>query len=267
VRAADEAHAGGSVEQVDAGLFIGYLDRIYDGRAGAAISYDCWFTLSRTALVMAGVLEARAAQALTLRDLVLRFESVGSNCEFGCVQRYARAEPIGLFRWTATTLASITKAIDIGLSGIGDAAHTELVTGGHYRALDSTFGFGMPTFLGGDQGDVRDLLVEQCERMRFLRIQVLADLKAARRIFVHKTATPPHHDDIISLHAAMRRHGTATLLHVRPGDMDHPNGTVSALAPGLLAGYIDRVTAAGDGWGIDHATWLEVCRKTVAICD
>jgi len=267
VRVADDEHMGGCVEQVDDGLFVGYLDRVYDGRDGAAISYDCWFTLCRTVLVMAGVSDVHATQALPLRDLVLRFESLGSNCEFGCVQRYARAEPIGLLRWTGTTLRSITKAIEVGLSGIGDATNTELVTGGHYRAVDSLFGFGMPTFVGGEQGDIRDLLSEQCERMRFLRTQILADLKEARRIFVHKTATPPPLQDIISLHAAMRRHGMATLLHVRPGDSDHPDGTVSALAPGLLVGYIDRVTVAGDGWGIDHAAWLEVCRKAVAICD
>jgi len=32
-------------------------------------------------------------------DLVQRFESLGDNCEFGMVQRYAGAEPLSLFRF------------------------------------------------------------------------------------------------------------------------------------------------------------------------
>ena len=262
IRLADGERAVGSVEQVDDGLLVGYIDRLH--KEGTPISYDCWFKICRTALVQAAFMDAAAAEALSLRDLVLRFESMGDNCEFGCVQRYVKAEPIGLLRWTATNLESITKAIETGLAGIGDAENTELVMGGDFRALDSKFGFRLQTFLLGDYGSAGDLLIEQCERMRFLGRQLLSDLQAAKKIFAHKTATPPSSDDVTSLHAAMKRHGPATLLHVRPSDTCYANGTVRELAPGLLVGHIDRVTAAGDGWGIDYDTWLDVCRKAAA---
>jgi hypothetical protein len=61
------------------------------------------------------------------------------------------------------------------------------------------------------------------------------------KIFVFRLTdrnlTPQEIDD---LHAAMRAYGTNTLLYVQYEDEAHPNGTVEAMKPGLLIGYMDR---------------------------
>ncbi len=40
-----------------------------------------------------------AVEQITLQDLMLQFESLGQNCEFGLVQRRAGADPLGLLRF------------------------------------------------------------------------------------------------------------------------------------------------------------------------
>src|SRR5690348_3255112 len=42
--------------------------------------------------------------SLPLNRLMLAFESLGDNCEFGLVQRQAGAEPLGLLRFTGIFL-------------------------------------------------------------------------------------------------------------------------------------------------------------------
>ena len=80
--------------------------------------------------------------------------------------------------------------------------------------------------------------------MRFLCRQLLFELRSGDKIFVHKTAVAPPMDEVLTLHAAMRRHGPANLLHVRRSAPGFPNGTLVQVAPGLLVGTLFDFIAA-----------------------
>ena len=43
--------------------------------------------------------------------MLLRFESIGSDCEFGAVQRRYGAEPLGLLRWNDVDILSLEQAL------------------------------------------------------------------------------------------------------------------------------------------------------------
>ena len=58
------------------------------------------------------------------RTLLMRFESLGQNCEFGLVQRRYKAEPLGLFRWASTASAALTAILEADMQGIGAPEYT-----------------------------------------------------------------------------------------------------------------------------------------------
>jgi hypothetical protein len=61
--------------------------------------------------------------AISDRDLVLNFESIGDNCEFGLVQRMAGAEPLGLLRFSSTPLPLLVRALRARFDGLADPAN------------------------------------------------------------------------------------------------------------------------------------------------
>jgi hypothetical protein len=99
--------------------------------------------------------------------------------------------------------------------------------------------------------------------LRRLRQKLLDDLRAGAKVLVHKTSPDISWEEVRALHAAVQRHGSATLLHVRQSVPGCPNGTVKQVVPGLLVGYVDRLVAIGGGWDADRETWLALCRRAL----
>lgn len=260
VRLVDESHPSASVEVAEEGLFVAYLDRFVDGQDTPIVDNAGWIEICRKALVLAGRFDNEKARNLPLRDLMLNFESMGSNCEFGYVQRYAGAEPLALLRWSATKLESLSAALEAGLSGVGDPDNTELMVGEDYRAVDGRSGFSLRSFSRDERINRDELFMEMCRRIRFLRKRLLDDLKTGTKIFVHKTAYAPTMEELLRLHGSIRRHGEAVLLNVRLAEPGNPAGTVRKIRKGLLIGYLDRLVTVGAGWSIAYESWLSMCR-------
>src|ERR1700754_4026385 len=57
---------------------------------------------------------------LSDRELVLKFESLGDNCELGLVQRRVGAEPLGLLRFSGTPLRHLLRAMEARFEGLAD---------------------------------------------------------------------------------------------------------------------------------------------------
>src|SRR4051812_38376259 len=53
-------------------------------------------------------------------ELMLRYASLGENCEFGFAQRCYKAEPIDMFRWASTPISSLIKIFEDDFAGISD---------------------------------------------------------------------------------------------------------------------------------------------------
>ena len=63
-----------------------------------------------------------APDAISDRDLVLRFESLGDNCEFGLVQRKAGSEPLGLLRFSSAPITALLRALRDRFEGLTEPA-------------------------------------------------------------------------------------------------------------------------------------------------
>ncbi len=190
------------------------------------------------------------------------FESLGDDCEFGVVQRFAGHDPLGLLRFAFIPMRGLLDLLDGGLDRLGDPDDTFLVRDrrGEVVVQLPSFGARYHTDIFDRVGQEATILAEQTRRLGLLRRKFLEDLQTAEKIFVRKGEGSSDPAVMHRLLAKLRRHGNATLLWVSLGDGSVPVGTVEVLAPGLLRGHIDRFATFFDQPDLNLPAWLEICR-------
>lgn len=200
------------------------------------------------------------------RALMLEFESLGRDCELGMVQRRYGAEPLGLLRWTGTTLDSLDRALSARLEGLGEPANTDLVDlGGFWSIVDKRWGLYTHTFVSTGEVAHDELYAKSLKRITYLRRRLLADLTSGEKIFVYKS------DEVsaaalLDLHASLRSFGPVVLLLVRTADAtsDFPHGRpgeIEVLGPDLFVGFLSTFGAAKGFWQIAFEEWVAICRE------
>jgi len=200
-----------------------------------------------------------------LQELFMKFECIGTTCEFGLVQRRFGAEPIGLLRWSSTTPENLATALVHKLDGVGEPEHTIIeVINGEYITRDDRYYMMSHTFTLATSEPLEEFSVAQCQRLQFLKRKLLGDLKAAKKIFVYvadskDTVTD---DEAILLHDALRGYADSIkLLCVRLEEPDWPAGEVREIRPGLSIGFLNRLSTIDISF--DH--WIALCRKMTAV--
>ncbi len=207
-----------------------------------------------------GYLLGDRPEAARLRDLFMRFESLGDGCEFGAVQRHFGAEPLGLFRWAAIAAPDLTRALDNGLQQLLEADDAFLIPyrlDYHLRVPRARFQ--MHTHV--EPADPDAFLEQMRRRLRYLGRKLLEDLHDGEKIFVFKDTWAPLTEDAVSaIHAAVRRHGPGRVLCVLAADDDHPAGSLEPRAGGL---WIGRLPPRSTHENFDRDAWLKLC-STIA---
>jgi tetratricopeptide (TPR) repeat protein len=200
---------------------------------------------------------------LSETDLIMQFESLGENCEFGLVQRYYNAEPLGLLRFAATSLSMLLEALKTRFAGVGEPEYTTLTANpGEYITGDRRYGMASHTFINPRSVAAEALFPKQCKRLSFLRNKLLDDLALGEKIFVILATAGSTEDAARELQAAIRSYGPAKLLFMRANVAGHESGSLDVAEDGLMFGYLDRYgRSGGEGWNISNAVWLNVCRK------
>ena len=200
-----------------------------------------------------------------VRRLLLGFESIGADCEFGSVQRRYGAEPLGLLRWTDTDIPSLMAATTAQFDGIGDPAHTELTVGplGEIYIRDTRWHLAMHTFLSETEVSLAALLPKMCKRTAYLRDKFIEDLRGGEKTLVFKSENVDV-SQLVALHDAFVAFGPVRLLHVRlaSGGQDFgadEQGNVRAIRPGLFVGRISRVSQLAN---LAYDEWVAICRAT-----
>ncbi len=196
-------------------------------------------------------------------DFLMRFESLGGNCELGLVQRHFRAEPVGLFRFGGIGIAKLTDGLRTGLPGLGDPANAEFTStsDGCYDLRDFRSNiFLTHTHVKIGSVDEAKFFAQQCRRVRFLKDKLFEDLRAAEKIFVFKPEKGfVSHGEIIELHRVMLTYGPNTLLCMCTADAEHAPGTIARLRHDV---YVGRLATVWDNViPIEFETWLAVCRS------
>jgi hypothetical protein len=201
-------------------------------------------------------------------SLVLKFESLGDNCDFGSVQRHYGSEPLGLLRFSAAPLPQLLEALRNGFAGVGERARTRFEPRTEpngaieYWLCDDQYKFEMHTHLFQDesmtQARLGMLLGVYCQRLALLRNELIHDLRKPEKIFVYQRAGGLSQDEIMSLFRAIRNYGPGVLLCGLPEDGAHSAGTVEQVEDGLLLGYLDRFTGP-ENLHPAYDTWLKIC--------
>jgi tetratricopeptide (TPR) repeat protein len=200
-----------------------------------------------------------------LRHLLLKFESIGDNCEFGIVQTRFGAETLGLLRWGTIFPGQLIEMLDNRLEGVGLPENTFVREdpGGEYVAGDNRY-FHMHTFINHHQAPPEQVHRQMCRRLSFLKEKFIEDLEAAEKIFVYKTSDEHADDqDLQAIWSAMQAYGPNRLLCIRPTEETEQSGQVELVAPRLMHGTIEGLTPAFDDTAKldDHLeAWLTACR-------
>ncbi|MFL5286329.1 MAG: hypothetical protein ACJ8AW_36475 [Rhodopila sp.] len=212
---------------------------------------------------------AMSRTGLTIPEIALQFESLGENCEFGLFQRRCDSEPLGLLRFSSTFMRNLIRGIDSGFGGLGAVEDIDTrLEGGprkEYMIHEKRYGLVYHTFVYEGERSIWLMREQESARLRFLRRKFLEELEANDKIFVYKFDAPVAEEEILPLHMALNRYGTATLLWVVPAERDRPAGTVEVVMPGLLKGYIDRFAPADNAHDLSFEGWLRVCANAYVL--
>jgi tetratricopeptide (TPR) repeat protein len=198
------------------------------------------------------------------RALMLNFESLGSDCEFGLVQRECGADPLGLLRLSTVPLLPLVTGLDTNFEGVDDrsALDFEVDPSGEYIALERHYELRYHTLQYRVDIEIDDLYDRELKKLTFLRRKFLEQLTSGDKIFVYKSWERCQLPQIETLYRSIRAHGSNALLWVtEAGDGDTP-GCVREVYQGLYLGTMRRFSrpVAGEDHR-DIAEWIELCHS------
>jgi len=200
------------------------------------------------------------------RDLVLKFESLGDNCELGLVQRRAGAEPLGLLRFAGAPLPKLLRAMAARFAGLADPTQVRIGLGrGEYMVQLLKYDFVYHADAKVGDADPATLQRQQVRILPFLVEKLLSDLETAAKILVFRQNEPLLAADLIDLQQAVSKFGPGTLLWVQDARPGHPPGSADRIGERLLAGYVSRLATRENVPDLDLPSWLGMLRRAYAL--
>jgi hypothetical protein len=196
------------------------------------------------------------------RGLLLHFESLGRNCEFGLVQRHVGAEPLGLLRFAGITLDDLLHGLCHAFDGIGDdvVVRTHPTHDGREEFLvyDDRYRVGLHSFRTTEDATAAEVRDEHRQKLHFVRRQFVRCLKTGERIFVFQRPGVITRSQALPLLHALQAFGPNALLYV---DMDPalPSGAVEQLGHRFFHGKLAGFAPAEDAGAADLSGWLSLC--------
>jgi predicted Zn-dependent protease len=211
--------------------------------------------------------ETPPGAAEDLSELMLSFESLGHNCEFGLVQRRGKAEPLGLLRFSSIEPEQLIAALEGRFAGMGDVGQLEVVVGPggqDYMVRDRRFGSYYHAWVSVGAMGPEEILRRESRRVPFLIRKLVEDLTLAEKLFVYQA---PEVDltTVRRLARAVRGYGNGTLFWVALADAGHPARVVEPAGPGLIRGYIDYFAPMRDVFAFSFDCWITLCRNARAL--
>ena len=198
-------------------------------------------------------------------ELVMSFESIGDNCEFGLMQRVVGTERMGLLRYAGIyDLIPFVALLQRRFEGFCEGDDLRITTFGPEWIADiSSASLNIHT--GRIQGLVSREQIEREERLKlqFLANKMMDDLEDGHKTFVYRTIIgerggPDGIYGMNQLYDAMRSYGDCALLWVTVADDAHPHATVERVRDRLFRGYIRRLCPYNDAHSADERAWLEL---------
>lgn len=210
------------------------------------------------------------AATLSPDQLMMRFESLGENCEFGLAQRRCGAEPLGLLRFASAPLDKLIVGLESRFEGMGEYDQIDVKiseNGSEYLVVDRRFGFLYHPWILAGEAEAENVRQRETARLPFLRRKLLEDLEEGRKIFVYHAMEPLRETEALRLSAALRAYGPGSLLWVELADNDHRAGAVEQVKPGFFKAHIDRFAPSENAHDLSLDCWIEICRNACCLAD
>lgn len=206
-----------------------------------------------------------AAPPLPASDLVQAFESIGDNCEFGLVQRYCGAEPLGLFRFSSARIDDLVHAIETDFSEYGGADDLDVLVAvtGRLYCRSRRYGFAYHTSDFVETTQPAAIHRREVGKVAYLKRRLLEDLADGEKILVRKGGPEDGPEAVAALARAVRRHGPGQILDVREDAA--LAGTVTRRDDTLMVGHVRRFAPYVTAYDIDLESWLALCRSAHAL--
>ena len=209
-----------------------------------------------------------ASDAGQLSQMLLRFESLGDNCEFGFAQRAYGIDTGGLLRWSFSQFPSMIRALQRNLQDIFQYDSLVPYTNDMVRDVQSNICFHSQmksngtTFLADDSVR-RPIFSVELAKIEYVTKKLLARMKDPSVILVYKCNRNLSDDEIQTLADTLAPFGPAQLLVVRTGE--NP-GSVRRINDRLMLGVIDRFAPYDQAHDISLDVWMRIARAADALC-
>lgn len=198
------------------------------------------------------------------KELLLSFESLGDDCEFGFLQKNNAVNTPSLLRFGGMRLHRLQEALESDFDGI-DSINELHVFGndpGEYMIMQNRYRYAYHTFVYTWDMSRESVQEREAKRMLYCKRKLLDDLADGEKIFVVKSSNDLRSSpgDVLEVAKALRRHGNGTLLWVLPEDQISPCGTLRWHADNLLEARIDQLGVKGH---VQHYSpyWIPLCRR------
>jgi hypothetical protein len=199
-------------------------------------------------------------------DLVMRFESIGDNCELGLVQRVAGAEPLGLLRFAGVPLRNLVRALHARFANIADPGHIRInAENGEYMVKLTKFDFTYHAHVKIGDMEPEALRQQQIRTVGFLSRKLIADLENPSKILVFRQNEPLSAGDLVDLRMALSAYGQGILLWVEQARPGHPPGSVEVADERMMVGYVRRLAKRNTVPDLDFGSWMRVLRRAYTI--
>jgi tetratricopeptide (TPR) repeat protein len=192
------------------------------------------------------------------RNLVMRYESLGENCELGLVQRHFEAEPLGLLRWTYCVVDTAIKLLEQRLSGFGELENLTLsrTSWKEYMIKEQKYGIAFHTFSTKDIADEAAFLRKHSSRLSWLAEKFLTDLTESNKRFILKLYHRVPDSQIHRIHSLLRQYSANNkLLCISVAADVSEGGTVVNVGNGLAYGKLSRKNPGAKSWDIPYDEW------------
>lgn len=186
---------------------------------------------------------AESDQSYSLKAIYDGFEPVGSNCEFGFVQRCRHVEPLALFRWTSVTPENLCALLDCGMEGYERPDIYTLYGDNNREFILRDTLFETRSHTGVNKSDIaaEELLSRLVRRQVFLKRKFLEEAGKGQKIFLYKAEEPISEAVIDAIEASLARLGAKRFLIVMPATDGIRGGTIRQRSQRCLVAYLTSV--------------------------
>jgi hypothetical protein len=235
------------------------LESIRAGQAGQSpwIAVSDRFLIESPNALPAAI---EAAVGMDTEALARRFESLGTNREFGLIQPRLGADPLSLLRFCECTTLDLVRALVDDLNALTDPESITVSTwdgdARDYGLAVTKYNLRWRTPFSKNECGRDATPAEHAVTLGYLRRKFYEGLRTGRKIHVLKQRRPVPIEQAAALLIELERHGRATLLCVEPASGKKRPGEVELLAPGLMRGYVDRSDQRTDVEFANPTGWL-----------